>query len=268
MQKLSGQRIVIVGCGNVAWHLAQKLHSLRNYEVHVYNHRPNSNLKELSRKFGAITHTSIENIIPSADFYFICVDDRFIDDVARKINPTNPRAVVLHTSGSVRIDALGNKIYTTAVFYPVQTFSINDTVKWREIPIIIETQKGASEVIMKFAARFSNKVLLLDYETRLKIHLSAVLVNNFPNALYNAASGILSGAYVTKKVNFDILMPLIRQTTEKVIKLGPHEAQTGPAKRGDKPVIKKHLKLLAGNSDLEKIYRQLSKLIVKQQERR
>ena len=47
--------------------------------------------------------------------------------------------------------------------------------------------------------------------------------------------------------------------------MGPREAQTGPAKRNDRNVIKKHLELLAGEKPVEETYKQLTKLILSQQ---
>src|SRR5690606_27140655 len=97
-----------------------------------------------------------------------------------------------------------------------------------------------------------------------KLHLSAVLVNNFVNALFVEANHLLADESGQRK--FDLLLPLARQTVEKVKNMDPRAAQTGPAKRGDKKIIRKHLRLLKENSDLRKIYKQLSSLIVSQQE--
>ena len=105
----------------------------------------------------------------------------------------------------------------------------------------------------------------MDYTLRLKMHLAAVLVNNFTNSLYVASMDVI-GKHMGGKGHISLLLPLIKQTVDKLDKLDPHEAQTGPAKRGDKHVMKKHLTLLSKQSEMKKIYKQMSKLIVKQQE--
>ena len=107
----------------------------------------------------------------------------------------------------------------------------------------------------------------MDYKERLKLHLAAVLVNNFTNTLYAAASALVDEKE-TGKESLTILLPLIKQTTRKLEKLSPLAAQTGPAKRKDEVVIKKHIGLLAEHPDLKKLYKQLSKLIVHQQEKK
>ena len=92
------------------------------------------------------------------------------------------------------------------------------------------------------------------------MHLAAVLVNNFTNAMYTAADGLLSD-----KLDFKLLLPLIQRTTAKLDTMSPARAQTGPAKRGDKNVMKKHLLQLKTQPELQKIYKEMSRLIKKQQ---
>ena len=43
--------------------------------------------------------------------------------------------------------------------------------------------------------------------------------------------------------------------------LTPHEAQTGPAVRGDVAVMQSHIDSLANNPDLQALYAQISKMI-------
>ena len=47
-----------------------------------------------------------------------------------------------------------------------------------------------------------------------------------------------------QRLPFDILKPLIAETTAKIMVLSPSEAQTGPAKRKDQQTIDGHLSLL------------------------
>lgn len=258
MQKQARHKIVIIGCGNVAWHLAKQISSLKKYELFVYNHQPNNFLNDFKTKLNCNTASNLNNILTNAEFYFICVGDKFISATAKKIKIT--KGIVLHTSGSLKINELaGHK--NAAVFYPLQTFSKQDEINWKEIPIIIEAKNSiVKNKVTVFAKQFSNNVLSLNYKERLKIHLSAVLVNNFTNALYVAANDLISENKKSK-----LLLPLIKQTALKLNKLDARTAQTGPAKRKDETVMKKHLKLLSGNDDLKKIYKQMSNLIIKQQ---
>jgi predicted short-subunit dehydrogenase-like oxidoreductase (DUF2520 family) len=260
MQTKAGQTIVIIGCGNVAWHLAKQFISLKRFSISVYNHGPNKALAAF-KKLGCSTHDKLDVIEQNADFYFICVTDQYIREVSRNIKTT--KGLVIHTSGSKNIEELKQK--NAAVFYPLQTFSKEDTVDWKTLPLIVEAKDASGlKQIKKIAGLFSKKIIQLTSQERLRLHLSAVLVNNFTNAMYVAADNFLA-ASPDKKISFQLLKPLIRQTVEKLEKLSPVKAQTGPAKRNDRTVMKRHSALLKENKELQKIYKQLSHLIQTQQ---
>lgn len=266
MKKDQAQSIVILGCGNVAWHLAKHLRSLKTYSVAVYNHKANPALAEFKTKLKCSTGVGFKQVPADADVYFICVSDRAIERTANQLTIRNPNALVVHTSGSMPLGALGKRLYDTGVFYPLQTFSKKDTIHWEDVPVIIEASgKTAQHKLEKLAARFSKVHRTMDHKGRLKLHLAAVMVNNFTNALYVAAGSLIGDG---KGNSIGLLLPLIRQTTEKLSHLGPLEAQTGPAKRGDTAILKKHRHLLDDQAELKTVYKKLSKLIVHQQEKR
>lgn len=263
MKKNRSQNIVIIGCGNVAWHLASHLQSLKDYTVSVYNHQKNPALSDFKTKLKCAVAVGLDKVTPDADLYFICVADSYIAEVASQLTIRNRNAIVMHTSGSARRKELGKQLPNTAVFYPLQTFSKSDTILWTEIPVLIEASSKAAEAkLLKLAQQFTKTPRVLGYKERLTLHLGAVMVNNFTNALYVAASDVVSEA---NKNDFKLLLPMIRQTTQKLDRLDPRAAQTGPAKRNDTVVLKKHLQLLSAHSDLKKLYKQLSRLIAHQQ---
>ena len=59
---------------------------------------------------------------------------------------------------------------------------------------------------------------------------------------------------------FDLLLPLIKETVEKIDKLSPKDSQTGPASRNDSETISKQIKLITNNR-LKKIYKVLTSAI-------
>jgi predicted short-subunit dehydrogenase-like oxidoreductase (DUF2520 family) len=262
MAKLKKQHIVIIGCGNVAWHLAKHLSELNKFEITIYNHKANTFLNEFKTQLKCNTHVGLNQIITGADFYFICVADSFISSVSKKIVPHNKESIVVHTSGSIAVEAIETDCYCKAVFYPLQTFSKTADINWKKTPILIGANNTHTfKLVNNLAKLFSKHTLQVNYTQRLNIHLAAVLVNNFTNALYVEADHQL------KKLNVDfkILLPLIQQSVNKLHHLKPLEAQTGPAKRGDKAVIKKHTKLLKTDKQLKNIYNELTELIISQQ---
>lgn len=259
-----GQKIVIIGCGNVAWHLAKQLSLFNEFSVSVYNHQANPSLKAFAKQFKCVIYDSFVDIITDADYYFVCVSDQFISEVSKKIKPQKSEAIVLHTSGSAKFSDLKTKHPNKAVFYPLQTFSKSDSLDWSTIPLLLDASNITSLVqVTTLANMFSETVITLKYKERLAFHLAAVMVNNFANALYVVASNVIPAGTVEN--NFDLLKPLIKQTTDKLKRLSPLDAQTGPAKRNDKQVMKKHLALLGKQKNIKNLYSNLSQLIQKQQ---
>lgn len=258
------QKIVIIGCGNLAWHLALHLSSLNKFDLHVYNHQPNKQLSAFKRKLNCTTHESLADVINDAQYYVICVSDQFIRSVSAIIKPISKESLVIHTSGSKSINELNNKKLFKGVFYPVQTFSKQSKVKWKSIPVLIEGNNiEALSCLRRFAKLFSEKIKVVNSSDRSKVHLSAVLVNNFTNSMIVAADQYLNANL--ENGDLKLLMPLIEQTFIKICTMDPADAQTGPAKRNDQDVIKQHLKNLKSNKQLARVYREVSNLIIQQQ---
>ena len=74
-------------------------------------------------------------------------------------------------------------------------------------------------------------------------------MNNFTNHLYAEAHRFCK----SKHVNFELLVPLIEETTRKIKQLDPRKSQTGPASRGDMQTIQRH-KTVSMTEELSDIY--------------
>ena len=96
----------------------------------------------------------------------------------------------------------------------------------------------------------------MDSNKREALHLAAVLVNNFTNHLFTEAKNLCA----SHQLPFNLLLPLIKETVDKLDVLLPQEAQTGPAIRNDQHTIEKHLNLI-GDPVLKKIYLTLTSAI-------
>ena len=64
------------------------------------------------------------------------------------------------------------------------------------------------------------------------------------------------------KLDFELLRPLIVETVNKSLSLGPENSQTGPAKRGDLELLDKHLEFLEKDEAVAEIYKLISQHIV------
>lgn len=253
-------KIVIIGAGNLAQHLANAFSKAPVNIVQVFNHRSSTRAKALARRADAEFVSDYSKLVRDADIYLLCVKDEAIHEVVRQLKTLSLKGTVLHTSGSTDISVLQQASTAYGVFYPLQTLSPHDVIDWKGTPVLVEgnTAKAASQA-NKLAALISGKVVKCSSADRLKIHLAAVLACNFSNALYALAYDLMKAELPGK--SFDLLKPLIRQTARKIDKLSPGEAQTGPARRGDKAVIKKHLALLKDHPEIKAVYQLMTKTI-------
>ena len=228
--------VVILGTGNVAFHLFKAFSEAENIRViQVYNHQQES-LKYFSNFTD--TTTNINDLKP-AHFYVLALKDDVIPEIAEQLRSYD--GIILHTSGAVGLNALESAT-NFGVFYPLQTFSKNKAVDFAEIPVCIEANSAENlEKIRSLASGITKDVRKIDSEQRKALHLAAVFVNNFSNHLYSIGAEICSG----NNIDFSILKPLIKETASKIESLKPQEAQTGPALRNDQKTIEKHLAFLS-----------------------
>ena len=227
--------VAIIGKGRVATHLGCALYSA-GHDITMCGGR----------------HRDLP-VPEEADVVILSVKDSAISQVAHAL--CDSKALVAHTSGSVPMDAISSK--RRGVFYPLQTFSLDRKVNFRNIPIFLEA--GTAEdmsVLSQLASTVSDIQMPMDSERRKTLHLAAVLCCNFVNHLYSISHGILA----EQGIPFSTLFPLMEETLDKVRVLSPHEAQTGPAVRWDENVIQSHLSMLANPMHRE-IYRLLSESI-------
>ena len=244
-------KVIIIGSGNVAQHLIQAFAKSKKIDV----------AQVFSRQKEAVSHlidsekiTSDFNNLAQADLYIIAVSDDAIAAVSSQL-PFENRFVV-HTSGSVSIDALDKK-NRNGIFYPLQTFSKKAEVDFSQIPLCLESQKEPDlEFLKKVAELISHKVYEINSEQRKALHVAAVFVNNFTNHLYQIGNEIC----LENNVPFEVLKPLIQETAKKILTLSPQEAQTGPAIRNDKQTIASHLDFLLDENQ-KNIYQILTQSI-------
>lgn len=239
--------VVILGTGNVAFHLYKAFKAARDIRiVQVYNHR-----KEGLSFFSKEVDTTTElDQLKKADVYLLALRDDAIAATASRIK--NNTGLVVHTSGSAGMDVLGKG--RTGVLYPLQTFSKEQSLDYSQIPFCLEAAESQDlEILKKLAVAVSGQFYEIDSLSRRNLHLAAVFACNFVNHLYAIGEMICQ----ENGLPFEILLPLIRQTAEKVQADPPSRVQTGPAIRNDRTTINAHLELLR-NPEHQELYRQLT----------
>ena len=255
--KLNAPKIVLFGAGNVAVHLADALVYAGYQIVQVYS-RTLESAQPLAERVYARAITNISDIDLTPDVFVFCLNDNGLVDVVDKVQFSGQLA--LHTSGTMPLDIFKGKTENYGVLYPLQTFSKFRKVNFKEIPLIIEASSPRDLVnIRQLAGLLSLKVIIADSVMRRKIHLAGVFASNFSNHMY-----LISEMLVKQTgLSFEILKPLIYETTLKAIESGnPSASQTGPAIRGNNIIIDKHLEMLSSLPDLKQLYNLITDNII------
>jgi len=211
---------------------------------------------EFAKKFSCRS-VPFDEVGKNSDLLILAIPDSKIAEVAEKLHRTD--VIVVHTSGNTPIDVL-NGLKKYGVFYPLQTFSKGHQLDVTGFPVCLEACNiSVLETLTVLARKISNKVYKINSQQRKFLHLSAVVVNNFSNHLYGMAAEFLEG----HDLDFELLKPLIQETAQKIQKVNPGIAQTGPAIRRDAFTIEQQIEMLENDPELLAIYKLFSEQLMK-----
>lgn len=252
------QNVIIIGCGNVGYHLGKRFQEVGVEVLQVFS-RKAEKARRLARLIDATYTTKLKNIRPNADLYILAVSDSAVEGVQAELAQHIPlKKLVVHTSGSCPQTAF-TAFPNHGVFYPLQTFSVARAANFDIIPLCVDaTQATQIEALEALARRIAPNVYRITDEQRAKLHVAAVFINNFSNHLAAIAHQLTE----REGLSFDLLRPLMLETALKIQEHAPKDVQTGPAVRKDESTIQRHLDYLEFDPELQKIYTLLTKNIM------
>lgn len=234
-------KIVFIGSGNLATHLSIALKKA-GYDILQVWSKQECNAKMLADKLGCEYVTAVDAVRKDADVYVISVKDAYLEGIASEVCKGREESIFVHTAGSMEMDVFKGKAERYGVLYPMQTFSKDKKVNFKEIPCFIESSdEGTQCVLRNMAQGISDRVVEMDSATRKKMHLAAVLASNLANHCYRLAEREME----KEGLDFSLLLPLIQETARKVTEMSPRDAQTGPMVRYDKNVMEMQKALLS-----------------------
>lgn len=239
--------IVIIGTGNTATVLGRKLKAAGHKIVQVFG-RDTSAASKLAYELDTES-TNYWNVVNrDADLYILAVSDIAIKEILDELQLSGK--TIVHTAASVSKNVLKDAAQHFGVFYPLQSLK-KEVGHLPDIPIIVDASDDSTlKELETLAHSISDQVIEAGDEERMKLHLAAVIVNNFVNHLYALAESYCN----SEGLDFNLLLPLIKETAERINYISPSQTQTGPALRNDRTTIEKHLELLKKYPHLKKIY--------------
>ncbi len=241
------QSVGIIGCGALGRNLFHSLKSLKGLTIKCFCRS--------IEKDDALYQSSVREIeeLFHCDLIMIAVSDQNIVEVGQLL--TTYSGIIAHCSGATPLHHFNDK---GGVFYPLQSFSKSVIRSFKEIPLFIEgNNEETTKQLYSFAQRLSNQVEHLSSEKRQKLHLAAVMSQNFSNHLI-----ALTQAYLEKEaISFQALIPLLEEGLANALYKNAKEIQSGPARRKDTKTIETHLSLLKEEKRLLPLYEKLNESI-------
>lgn len=247
--------VVMIGTGNVATVLSKMIVGAGHTIVQVAG-RSSEKAKILATEFNC-KYTSIDaNNFENANIYIIALSD---DALASLHFPSLKNKLVVHTAGSVSINAVTSISENAGVLYPLQTLSsVSNSVPPISFLVDGNTDEALGQ-ITQFAQSLSPLVRRANDGERRKYHIAAVVVCNFVNHLLALGEDYCHN----EGLDFHLLLPLINEVNRKANEESPIQSQTGPAIRNDQTTLQSHLHTLKKHAHLKEIYQLLSQSILK-----
>jgi predicted short-subunit dehydrogenase-like oxidoreductase (DUF2520 family) len=240
-------KAVIIGSGNVATAMGDRLLSAGHAIVQIAARRAEA-AAPLAQKWGSAYTTEWERVDREADIYIVALSDRVLPELSKHLSLSG--RLVVHTAGAAPAAVLRGVSERCGVLYPLQSLR-KEMRPVPELPLLIDACRSEDLPVIEGVARsLSRLVAHADDAERLRYHVAAVVVNNFTNHLYTLAADFCR----KEGIDFGLLLPIIRETAARLESHPPKETQTGPAIRGDRATVEKHLDLLANYHDLKELY--------------
>lgn len=248
----------VIGAGNLGSNLIFALRGSQYSFKYIYN-------RSKYLLFSSHIETSLEKVISGSDVIFISVQESGISEAVNEIGSMKNLSgkIFFHTSNSLTSDELiplRDKGGIVASFSPLQTFPefTKDLNIFSGVYFLSEGDPEAVKLADQISEYLKARNLEVDKESKIFFHIGAVISSNFFNSLLRFADlQVKKGG----DFNYEILLPLVKQTLKNIEKEGLDKSLTGPASRKESGIISKHMDSLSGSE--KELYRLLNKSISK-----
>jgi predicted short-subunit dehydrogenase-like oxidoreductase (DUF2520 family) len=172
------------------------------------------------------------------DVLVIATPDDAVAEVAAAVRP-DPRAAVVHLSGSLGLDALSPHPRRGALHPLVPLPNHRDGA--RRLLGGVTFAVAGDPVVRAMAESLGGRAVVVADGDRAAYHAAACIAANHVVALLGQVERVAAGAGLP----LDAFLGLTRAAVDDVARLGPAAALTGPAARGDWATLARHSEALA-----------------------
>lgn len=239
-------KVNLIGAGRVGQTFLSLLSSLADCEIQdVLSASRNSAENAVQRVGAGRAETDLSDMRP-ADLWVVAVPDTQIScvasDLAATQTATEQRPTVFHCSGFFPADelaALRRLGWRLASVHPVLSFADPDKAIKQFTGTLcgLEGDADALAILKPILERMGAECFSIRSDGKSLYHAAAVISNNFAVVLQAIAREAWAEAGVRADVVPLLNARLLESTAKNVVALGPQQALTGPAARGDERVV-------------------------------
>ncbi|HRE41058.1 MAG TPA: DUF2520 domain-containing protein [Ignavibacteria bacterium] len=240
--------ILLIGAGNTGGNLLPILKK-KFKKITIVNRNKKTN-RELNRLYSAEVFENLNDVlIRNYDCYILCVQDKFIKSVFKKISGAEKNfknKYFIHLSGSLSSDIFhSDKINKTNIIsaHPIQSFAgiqKNGDKLFKNITIGIDGGANATKLIYYIFSDYNINYVKINSKDKILYHLASVIASNFLVTQFHLIQKILNKIGLKDSKSFDIFEEIINTTINNIKTKGIKNSLTGPVKRGDIRTIKLH----------------------------
>ena len=222
---------------------------------------------DASRFIGAGHAISQWQALRSADVYLLAVPDDQIDAACKALVASlclRPGAVVFHCSGALTCAVLAaarDSGAAVASVHPVRSFADPAKVAadFAGTSCGVEGDVTALSILVPLFDAVGARMIGIEAAHKTLYHAAAVFASNYLVTLVDVAIQSYGQAGIAPEAALQMIAPLLRETADNALRLGPAAALTGPVARGDwQTVAHQQQALAAWNPGYARLYAQLA----------
>jgi len=263
-------RIALAGLGRAGSALAVALAGEAGWKVVAWDRRP-ARVAALARRVPVERVAGPGELLRAAPWLLLAVRDEALAEFAGRLaelagGGRSPR-VVLHLAGALPSTVLAplrrGERPALGVFHPV--VSLAGPASAGALAGSFATVSGdpaAVRVARRIARALGMRALPVDDARRPLLHAGAVMAAGDLVALLAGAEQLLGEAGIPPHRARRLLVTLARSALDNLLARGPRGALTGPAARGDRETIRRHLEAIARTPGLDPRLADLHRLLL------
>ncbi len=256
-------RIGLIGCGRVGIAVVRLLQ--RDNKIAGVYDKYKKNERRATRTLHIMHNPPYKELISQSDVLLIATPDDVILDAFGKMRKyIKGRKYIFHFSGILPAEIFPKEINIhCASVHPFTTFpEIQVSSRRRHFYLSIEGNPQAVRIAGKIFNKRNFTLRRITKKEKTLYHLTGVFSSNLLVGLIAAINELASKIDWHQEESRELIFPIIYETLNNIKKFGIRRALSGPLRRGDVEVVKKHLNALKRDKNLYDIYKALSQALV------